>query len=52
MAKVDLFLMHDLPYPRYLEMARLADASGCENLWLIDAQKGRGVLTAGRRALT
>jgi alkanesulfonate monooxygenase SsuD/methylene tetrahydromethanopterin reductase-like flavin-dependent oxidoreductase (luciferase family) len=38
MAKVDLFLMQDVPYPRYLEMARLADAEGCENLWLIDGQ--------------
>jgi 5,10-methylenetetrahydromethanopterin reductase len=38
MAKVDLFLMQDIPYPRYLEMARLAEASGCENLWLIDGQ--------------
>jgi 5,10-methylenetetrahydromethanopterin reductase len=37
-AKVDLFLMQDIPYPRYVEMARLADASGCENLWLIDGQ--------------
>jgi 5,10-methylenetetrahydromethanopterin reductase len=37
-AKVDLFLMPDIPHPRYLEMARLADASGCENLWLIDGQ--------------
>jgi alkanesulfonate monooxygenase SsuD/methylene tetrahydromethanopterin reductase-like flavin-dependent oxidoreductase (luciferase family) len=38
MARVDLFLMQDLPPARYLEMARLADASGCENLWLIDGQ--------------
>jgi len=38
MAKVDLFLMQDIPVPRYLEMARLADDSGCENLWLIDGQ--------------
>ena len=38
MAKVDLFLMQDIPYPRYLEMARLAESSGCENLWLIDGQ--------------
>lgn len=38
MAKVDLFLMQDVPVPRYLEMARLAEASGCENLWLIDGQ--------------
>jgi alkanesulfonate monooxygenase SsuD/methylene tetrahydromethanopterin reductase-like flavin-dependent oxidoreductase (luciferase family) len=36
--KVDLFLMPDIPHPRYLEMARLADASGCENLWVIDGQ--------------
>lgn len=38
MAKVDLFLMQDIPHPRYLEMARLADLHGCENLWLIDGQ--------------
>jgi alkanesulfonate monooxygenase SsuD/methylene tetrahydromethanopterin reductase-like flavin-dependent oxidoreductase (luciferase family) len=38
MAKVDLFLMQDIPYPRYIEMARLAEAHGCENLWLIDGQ--------------
>jgi 5,10-methylenetetrahydromethanopterin reductase len=38
MAKVDLFLMQDIPYPRYLEMARLAEQSGCENLWVIDGQ--------------
>jgi alkanesulfonate monooxygenase SsuD/methylene tetrahydromethanopterin reductase-like flavin-dependent oxidoreductase (luciferase family) len=37
-AKVDLFLMQDIPHPRYLEMARLADLHGCENLWLIDGQ--------------
>src|SRR5437773_12085676 len=30
--------MQDIPVPRYLEMARLAEASGCENLWLIDGQ--------------
>jgi 5,10-methylenetetrahydromethanopterin reductase len=38
MAKVDLFLMQDIPVARYLEMARLAETSGCENLWLIDGQ--------------
>jgi len=38
MAKVDLFLMQDIPVARYLEMAQLAEASGCENLWLIDGQ--------------
>ena len=38
MANVDLFLMPDVPVPRYLEMARLAEASGCEHLWLIDGQ--------------
>jgi alkanesulfonate monooxygenase SsuD/methylene tetrahydromethanopterin reductase-like flavin-dependent oxidoreductase (luciferase family) len=38
MAKVDLFLMQDIAVPRYLEMARLAEASGCANLWLIDGQ--------------
>ena len=38
MPKVDLFLMQDIPHPRYLEMARLADVHGCENLWLIDGQ--------------
>jgi len=37
-AKVDLFLMQDIPHPRYLEMAQLADRHGCENLWLIDGQ--------------
>src|SRR5947207_13100204 len=30
--------MQDIPHPRYLEMARLADLHGCENLWLIDGQ--------------
>lgn len=38
MAKVDLFLMQDIAVPRYIEMARLAEAAGCENLWLIDGQ--------------
>jgi 5,10-methylenetetrahydromethanopterin reductase len=38
MAKVDLFLMQDIPYPRCIEMARLAEAAGCEHLWLIDGQ--------------
>src|SRR5262245_6429277 len=35
MVKVDLFLMQDIPYPRYIEMAKLAEDAGCENLWLI-----------------
>src|SRR5262245_27161128 len=30
--------MQDIPRPRYLEMARLAEVHGCENLWLIDGQ--------------
>jgi len=36
--KCDLFLMQDIPYPRYIEMARLAEAAGCENVWVIDGQ--------------
>lgn len=38
MAKVDLFLVQDVPPPRSIEMARLAEAHGCEHLWLIDGQ--------------
>ena len=38
MVKCDLFLMQDIPYPRYIEMARLAEAAGCENVWVIDGQ--------------
>ena len=38
MAKFDLFLMQDMPHREVVELARLAEASGCENLWLIDGQ--------------
>ncbi|MEE8301350.1 MAG: LLM class flavin-dependent oxidoreductase [Candidatus Tectomicrobia bacterium] len=38
MPKVDLFLMQDVPYPDFIEMAQLAEEHGCENLWLIDGQ--------------
>jgi len=38
MVKCDLFLMQDIPHPRYIEMAQLAEAAGCENVWVIDGQ--------------
>lgn len=38
MPKLDLFLMQDVPYSDFVEMAQLADKHGFENLWLIDSQ--------------
>ena len=38
MSKMDLFLMQDMPHSDFIQMARLAEASGCENLWVIDGQ--------------
>ena len=38
MPKLDLFLLQDIPYPDFIEDARLAEDHGFENLWLIDSQ--------------
>jgi 5,10-methylenetetrahydromethanopterin reductase len=37
-SKLDLFLMQDVPYPDFIEMAQLAEEHGFEDLWLIDGQ--------------
>ena len=38
MFRCDLFLMQDIPYRNYIAMAQLAEAAGCENVWVIDGQ--------------
>src|SRR5499433_4258394 len=38
MVKCDLFLMQDIPHPQYIEMVQLAEAAGCEHVWVIDGQ--------------
>ena len=40
MPKLDLFLYQDIPPEEVVEVARLADENGFQNLWLIDSQNG------------
>ena len=40
MPKLDLFLYQGIPPEEVVEVARLADENGFQNLWLIDSQNG------------